>query len=32
MSVPTLVVFEDGQVKNQIVGVQPKHAILSMLG
>ena len=32
MSVPTLVVFENGQVKNQAVGVQPKHAILSMLG
>jgi thioredoxin: thioredoxin len=28
----TLVVFENGQVKNQAVGVQPKHAILSMLG
>ena len=32
MSVPTLMVFENGQVKNQAVGVQPKHAILSMLG
>ena len=31
-AVPTLVVFENGQVKNQAVGVQPKHAILSMLG
>lgn len=32
MSVPTLMVFEDGQVKRQAVGVQPKQSILAMLG
>ncbi len=32
MSVPTLMVFENGQVKNQAVGVQPKQNILSMIG
>ena len=32
MSVPTLVVFENGQVKQQAVGVQPKQNILAMLG
>ena len=32
MSVPTLVVFENGQVKKQAVGVQPKQNILSMIG
>ena len=31
MSVPTLIVFESGQVKKQAVGVQPKQNILSML-
>lgn len=31
MSVPTLIVFENGQVKNQAVGVQPKQSILAML-
>ena len=31
MSVPTLSVFENGQVKNQAVGAQPKQNILSML-
>lgn len=31
MSVPTMV-FENGQVKNQAVGVQPKQNILSMIG
>ena len=31
MSVPTLMVFENGQVKNQAVGVQPKQNILAML-
>lgn len=31
MSVPTLIVFENGQVKNQAVGAQPKQNILSML-
>ena len=32
MSVPTLMVFKDGQVPNQTVGVQPKPAILNLLG
>ena len=32
MSVPTLMVFENGQVKHQAVGVQPKQNLLSMLG
>ncbi|HIY84426.1 thioredoxin [Rubneribacter sp.] len=32
MSVPTLIVFEDGQAKQQAVGVQPKQGILAMLG
>ncbi len=32
MSVPTLMVFEDGQVANQAVGVQPKPAVLGLLG
>ena len=32
MSVPTLMVFENGQVKTQAVGVQPKQHILSMIG
>lgn len=32
MSVPTLMVFKDGQVANQTVGVQPKPAILNLLG
>lgn len=31
MSVPTLIVFENGEVKKQVVGVQPKQNILSML-
>ena len=31
MSVPTLIVFENGQVKKQAVGVQPKQNILAML-
>lgn len=31
MSVPTLMVFENGQVKKQAVGVQPKQSVLSML-
>lgn len=31
MSVPTLIVFENGQPKQQAVGVQPKQALLSML-
>ena len=32
MSVPTLIVFEGGQVKRQAVGVQPKPRIFEMLG
>lgn len=32
MSVPTLIVFENGQVKQQAVGVQPKQNILAMIG
>lgn len=32
MSVPTLIVFENGQVKNQTVGLQPKQSVLSLLG
>lgn len=32
MSVPTLIVFENGQVKNQVVGVQPKQTVLGLLG
>lgn len=32
MSVPTLMVFENGQVKKQAVGAQPKQNILAMLG
>jgi len=30
MSVPTLIVFEGGEVKNQTMGAQPKEAILSL--
>ena len=32
MSIPTLVVFENGQVKNQTMGAQPKPALLQLLG
>lgn len=32
MSVPTLAVFENGQVKARAVGVQPKQRIIEMLG
>ena len=32
MSIPTLIVFKDGQVAAQTVGVQPKAGILAMLG
>ena len=32
MSIPTLVVFENGQVKNQTMGAQPKTALLQLLG
>ena len=31
MSIPTLLVFKDGQVVNQSLGAKPKAAILSML-
>ncbi len=31
MSVPTLIVFENGEIKTQAAGVQPKQNILSML-
>ena len=30
MSVPTLMVFEKGEVKNQAIGVQPKQVILDL--
>lgn len=32
MSIPTLIVFRGGEVKKQTMGVQPKAAILDMLG
>ncbi len=32
MSIPTLVVFENGQVKNQTMGAQPKTSLLQLLG
>ena len=31
MSIPTLVVFKDGQVTNQSVGLMPKHALEMMI-
>lgn len=31
MSIPTLLVFNDGTVKNQSVGFRPKSAVLSLL-
>lgn len=31
MSVPTLILFKDGQVKNQMIGAQPKAQILALL-
>ena len=31
MSIPTLIIFRDGKVSNQTMGVQPKQAILEML-
>ena len=31
MSIPTLMVFKDGKVVNQSLGVQPKKKILSMI-
>lgn len=30
--VPTLIVFEDGKVENQTMGLQPKKNILALLG
>lgn len=30
MSVPTLIVFENGKVKNQTMGAQPKAAVMSL--
>lgn len=30
MSVPTIMVFENGSIKNQTVGAQPKEAILQL--
>lgn len=32
MSIPTLLVFKDGQIAGQSVGVRPKNFILGMLG
>ena len=32
MSIPTLIVFENGEVKNQTMGAQPKPALLQLLG
>ena len=32
MSIPTLLVFKDGKIANQSVGVRPKDFILGMLG
>ena len=32
MSIPTLVVFENGEVKNQTMGAQPKPALYELLG
>ena len=31
MSIPTLIIFRNGKVSNQTMGVQPKQAILEML-
>ena len=31
MSIPTLLVFENGSMKNQSVGFRPKNAVLSLL-
>lgn len=30
MSIPTLVLFENGRVKNKIIGAQPKASVLGM--
>ncbi len=32
MSIPTLIVFKDGEIAAQTVGVQPKQVVLDMLG
>ncbi len=32
MSVPTLAIFEKGELLRQVVGVQPKQAILQLIG
>ena len=32
MSIPTLVLFKDGQLVGKSVGVKPKQAIMSMIG
>ena len=32
MSIPTLLVFKDGQAAKRIVGAKPKHALLQELG
>lgn len=31
MSIPTLIVFKNGEIANKVIGVQSKDAILSML-
>ena len=31
MSIPTLILFKDGEEDGRLVGVQPKHAILNMI-
>ena len=30
MSIPTLILFEGGQVKKQVIGAQPKNAVLNL--
>jgi thioredoxin 1 len=32
MSIPTLLVFENGKLVNQSVGAKPKAAVLALLG
>ena len=31
MSIPTLIVFKDGQITNQTMGLQPKESIMALL-